>query len=209
MSSAASSCQASGCTFRLPSVSLSGVERGLLARLDATGGLANGQYQASYTLVTNPNQIVLSKQSGGAMDAFAPATLPSAATVANLAKLAGLDAAELLARGVAVAFVSSTRQAGDTFGKGVGAARLTLPDGPSGAVVLYPNDDYRQVQTTGANKDGAVLLVGPPVVAGAAAPASYAYPVDVKVASSGLTFTNNAVILRPGTLVLSAVLPVR
>lgn len=207
--SAASSCMAQGCSYHLGNLVLGDTARGLFARPDAAGGDARAQWQPVYTLVASPNQVALSRANGGAISGFAPATLPSSATVANLARLAGLQATELLARGATLAFVSGSREKGDTIGDGVSSAYLTLPEGPTGATLLYPAESYQTVQTNGTNADGAVLVVGPAPGAADLAPTSYAYPVKISVPGAGLTFADVAVFVRPGALVLHTLLPIR
>lgn len=207
--SAASSCVAQGCSFHLGNLVLGDTSRGLFALPDAASGYAKEAWQPVYTLVASPNQVALSRANGGAITAFAPATLPSAATVANLARLAGLQASELLARGATLAFVSGSRAKGDTLGDGVASAYLTLPEGPAGASVVYPAESYQTVQASGTNADGAVLVVGPAPAAGAAPPTSYAYPVKISAPGAGLTFADVAVFVRPGALVLHTLLPIR
>ena len=207
VASAATSCMVDGCEFRLQNVVLGETTRGLFVRPEANSVSATGQWQPVYALVANSNQVALSRTQSGAITAFAPATLPSVASVANLARLAGISRDELLARGATLAFVSPTRDVGDTFGGGVENAYLTLTAGPAGAQVLYPTDDYQNVRTNGTNRDGAALVVGP------AAPEpttrSYAYPVTVAAAGSALTFVDIAVFVRPGALVLHTLLPIR
>lgn len=205
--SAAASCMADGCEFRLQNVVLGETTRGLFVRPEANSVSATGQWQPVYALVANSNQVALSRTQSGAVTAFAPATLPSVASVANLARLAGLSRDELLARGATLAFVSPSRDVGDTFGGGVENAYLTLTAGPAGAQVLYPTDDYQNVRTNGTNHDGAALVVGP--AAKDAATRSYAYPVAVAAPGAALTFVDIAVFVRPGALVLHTLLPIR
>ena len=160
---AASSCMQAGCAFHVGGVSLSGVTQGLFVRLSAFTGTAAGQWQEAYTLVANSNQVQVSKQASGALGSFAPASLPSVATVSNLASLAGLSKADLLARGATLAYVSTSRADGDTWSKGESGAYVTLATAVAGSTVVYPDDSYQRVQKNGTNADGAVLIVGPPV----------------------------------------------
>lgn len=206
--SASTACSETGCQWHMPSVPLTGAALGLMAAVsDARAN--NPVWQTTYSLIVNPDQVQDNIVLGSAVDASAPGYVLAATSMARLAGVLHMAEGDLLARGVCLGLVWSTRGEGSGIGRGFAGATVAL-GGSAGPLpsIFYVNDAITALAPGGTTKaDGLFVLVGPEP--GAAAPASYAVPITVGQAATVGSFVGNVAIVRPGVLTVMPIIPSR
>lgn len=210
LTAASSSCESTGCKFTFPRLVIDSSLHGLMSVVTDDRG-ANSAWHTTYSTIINSNQIIDRARSGGAIDTFAPAYVLAESALPALGKLLKIDANALVARGLCLGLVWSSRGEGTGEGSGFASARIELGDtGGTAPSLYYLNDAMNLVVQTGTNSDGLFVLLGPDLSqAGSVAPKSYYVPLTVKNALSAGVFNDAYAIVRPGVVTVVPIIPRR
>ena len=207
MQTASTACEVEGCPWIMQGVELAQANAGLVAvtaDMRAVGPL----WATTYAGIVNPNQVLDSWARGTPVEASAPGYVLAQASVNKLAELLGTDAAALVARGVFIGRVWSSRGEGEGLGTPVAGATITVaaPNAVS-PTVHYLNDGLTALSQSGTNQEGLFVMVG---AADAPTPASYRVPLTLaRLGGSNAVYTAPYAVVRPGSIVTLPIIPRR
>jgi hypothetical protein len=207
MQSASTACEDEGCLWTMPRVELAQASAGLVA-VTADARAAGALWATTYAGIVNPNQVFDSSARGTPIDASAPGYVLAQASIVKLAELLGLDGPTLVARGVFIGRVWSSRGEGEGMGTPVAGAAVTVAEAQATApAVYYLNDALTALARNGTNQDGLFVMVGAP---DAPVPPSYRVPLTLsQLGGSRAVYAEPFAVIRPGAIVTLPIIPRR